>query len=313
MVRPFFGVLGLSKLVPRAAALNIYYTPRRRIYIKEQDMRVDLHMHSNASDGALSPAEVMRLASSCGCGIVSLTDHDTFGGSMQAAKTAGELGMKYISGVEISSLYADKTIHIVGLGLDFESPSVLGFFSESGPKREARARIMDERFREFGIEGALEGALKFAGGIETLSRTHFARFLVEAGHVAKYEDAFSKYLKDGGPCHVPTKWPAVADVVEFIRTHGGVPVLAHPGRYKFQSPWMIEELIRHFKESGGDAIEVSSGSQPRSTNEYFADAARRLELLASTGSDFHAPGSIRPNPGMQDQVPADLTGVWTLF
>lgn len=276
-------------------------------------MRVDLHMHSNVSDGALAPDELMKLACSCGCGIVSLTDHDTLSGTVPAAKTAAELGMKFISGVEISSLYADKTIHVVGLGLDPESASVLEFFSESGPKREARARVMDERFREFGIEGALEGALKFAESMETLSRTHFARFLVEAGHVPAYEDAFRRYLRDGGPCHVPTKWPSVGEVVEFIRRSGGVPVLAHPGRYKFSSPWMIEELIKLFKDCGGTAIEVSSGSQPASTNEYFADAARRFEFLASTGSDFHAPGSIRPNPGMQEQIPADLTGVWTLF
>lgn len=276
-------------------------------------MRVDLHMHSDASDGALAPDELMKLACSCGCGIVSLTDHDTLSGNALAAETAAELGMKFISGVEISSLYADKTIHVVGLGLDPKSATVLEFFSESGPKREARARVMDERFREFGIEGALEGALKFAGSMETLSRTHFARFLVEVGHVAKYEDAFSKYLRDGGPCHVPTKWPSVGEVVEFIGRNGGVPVLAHPGRYKFSSSWMIEELIKLFKDSGGAAIEVSSGSQPSSMNEYFAAAARRFEFLASTGSDFHAPGSIRPNPGMQEQIPADLTGVWTLF
>lgn len=277
-------------------------------------MIVDLHMHSTVSDGRLSPTEVMTLAHDNGVQIVSLIDHDTMDGTHQAACVAEELGMQFVPGVEVSTQWGDRVIHIVGLGLDAESPGVENFFRDVCSKRDRRGRAIGERLREVaGIEGAYEGALSFADNKDNLSRTHFARWLYQEGYVDSYQAAFDKYLSGSQSCCVPIEWPSLEEVVELIHGAGGLAVVAHPGRYHFKELWMAEALMQDFKKYGGDAIEVVSGSQSQKANEYYSDVCRQLGFLASTGSDFHSFEGDRPQPGMQGVIAPDLVPIWHLL
>ncbi len=273
-------------------------------------MIVDLHTHSNVSDGALPPAELVRLAHANGVTLMSLTDHDTMDGIHAAHREADALGMGFIPGVEVSSRWGGRTIHIVGLGLDSENAGVDEFFRDVCLKRDRRGRLIAEKFDAMGIHGAYEGALALAGNKDNLSRTHFANWLHENGHVETYQDAFDKYLKAGRPCCVEVDWPEVAEAVRFIRDQNGIAVLAHPGRYRFTEDWMIGALMEDFKKAGGEAIEVCSGSQTADDDVRFAQAAREMDFLASTGSDWHSLRSSRPTPGTQPQLPKDLKPVW---
>lgn len=274
-------------------------------------MIVDLHTHSNVSDGKLSPKELVRLAHANGVGLLSLTDHDTMDGTHAAHREAEALGMGFIPGVEVSSTWGGRTIHVVGLGIDPEGAGVDEFFRDACVKRDNRGKLIAERLAEHGFEGAYEGALALCGNKDNLSRTHFAAWLHEQGHVHAYQDAFDKYLAADKPCFVDAGWPAVREAVEFIRDQNGIAVLAHPGRYHFDQDWMIQALLDDFKKAGGEAIEVCSGSQTPADDVRFAQAAREMDFLASTGSDWHSTRSKRPTPGLQPQIPADLTPVWT--
>lgn len=274
-------------------------------------MSVDLHMHSNCSDGELPPGEVAVLAVSGGARLLSLTDHDTMSGTVAARAEAEALGAHFISGVEISSRWGGRGIHVVGLGLDESNPAIDEFFAGTALKRLERGREMGRRFDALGIHGAFEGALEIAGADATLSRTHFALWLLREGHVKKYQEAFDRYLRPHAPCSVEVAWPWVEESVAFILREGGIPVLAHPGRYHFQNDWMVDELLAHFKDAGGVAIEVSSGSQSRDDDLRFSELARRYGFLASTGSDWHSDRSGRPKPGTQPQIPPGLVPVWT--
>lgn len=210
-------------------------------------MIIDLHMHSNVSDGSLSPSELVRLAHENGVQVMALTDHDSMDGVHQASRVAEELGIDFIPGVEVSTGWGGRVIHVVGLGLDVSSPGVDAFFRDVCTKRDRRGRLIGERFEDFGIHGAYEGALSLADNKDNLSRTHFARWLQKAGHVVEYQEAFDKYLKTGRPCCVEIDWPGLAEVVELIHSAGGMAVIAHPGRYAFSEAWMTDELLKAFR------------------------------------------------------------------
>lgn len=276
-------------------------------------MLVDLHMHSNRSDGALPPRALVELAHRNGVTLMSLTDHDTMEGVGEARTVARELGIEFISGVEISSRWGGRGIHVVGLGLDETREDVTAFFDSVALRRDRRGREMNACFEKLGIRGAYEGALALAGNKSILSRTHFALWLLNEGWVKNYQDAFDKYLRPGAPCSVDVDWPTVEESVRFIREKGGLAVLAHPGRYHFSSDWMVEELLKHFKAVGGEAIEVCSGSQSRSDDVRFAALAQSMGFLASSGSDWHSDRSSRPKPGEQPQLPEGVVPVWTRF
>ena len=270
-------------------------------------------MHSNASDGQLPPEALPELCAQNGVKLMSLTDHDTMAGTKAAGAAAKRLGIAFIPGIEFSTLWGGTGIHVVGLGLDPESPGIAGFVAGTQMKRVERGRAMDENFARVGIHGALEGALHYAENSTSLSRTHFALWLLEKGHVKNYQEAFDKYLKPGRPGYARVEWPATVDAVRFIREEGGVAVLAHQGRYEFSAEWMSDQLLEDFKAAGGEAIEVTSGSQSRATDIIFAQKSREMGFLASTGSDWHSPRSARPSPGMQPALPKDLTPVWVKF
>lgn len=211
-------------------------------------MIIDLHMHSNVSDGKLSPADLVRLVHDNGVELMALTDHDTMDGVWQAAAAAEELGVAFIPGVEISTGWGGRVVHIVGLGLDPCAPGIDAFFNSICIKRDKRGRLIGERFESlYGIRGAYEGALSLADNKDNLSRTHFARWLMQEGIVKEYQEAFDRFLKTGRPCCVDIDWPGLAEVVEVIHHSGGVAVIAHPGRYAFSEPWMLDEFLKAFK------------------------------------------------------------------
>ena len=277
-------------------------------------MIIDLHMHSNVSDGKLSPADLVRLVHANGVELMALTDHDTMDGVRQASAAAEELGVGFIPGVEISTGWGGRVVHIVGLGVDPDAPGIDAFFSSICTKRDRRGRLIGERFEQlYGIRGAYEGALSLADNKDNLSRTHFARWLMQEGVVKEYQEAFDRFLKTGRPCGVDIDWPGLTEVVDVIHNSGGVAVIAHPGRYSFSESWMLDEFLKAFRDAGGEAIEVCSGSQSRDADVFFADVARRMDFLASSGSDWHAPGTVRPMPGTQLQIPEDLTPVWRII
>src|SRR5437868_6394493 len=196
-------------------------------------MNADLHCHSVVSDGTLTPEALAARAAANGVELWSLTDHDEIGGQHRALAAAHAHGMKYLTGTEISVSFAGRTVHIVGLGFDPDDEAMYrGLVSVRGG-RDARAREMADGLAGVGIQGAYEGALRYVGNPELISRTHFARFLVESGHCRDTAEVFRKFLTEGKPGYVPHRWATLKDAVQWITNAKGMAVIAHPGRYKF--------------------------------------------------------------------------------
>ena len=269
----------------------------------------DLHCHSTISDGVYSPEVVAERAHACGVTLWALTDHDEVSGQQRARARAEALGMHYLSGVEISVTWAKQTVHIVGLGIDPENAGLVQGLCKTRAGRSGRARRIGERLAKLGMPGAFEGALTFAGNPELISRTHFARFLVEAGHCPTVQGVFDKYLSDDGPAHEPMQWAKLDEAVAWIRGAGGVAVIAHPGRYHY-TPTQFGALFDTFKEVGGQAIEVITGSHTVPQYQEYAQIARHYDFLASCGSDFHSSKESTIEFGSLPPLPADLKPVW---
>lgn len=272
-------------------------------------MTIDLHMHSTASDGTLSPTELMRFAAECGCNTVALTDHDTAAGVSEARSEAHRLGIRFIAGIEVSSLWGGRSIHVVGLGIDDTNPVLARKVREFEVSRTRRAAQIAEKLAALGIPGMLEKATAFAENKLNVSRVHFALALLEAGAVKNQQEAFDRYLGDGKPAYIMAPWPTVAEAVDLIHTAGGIAVMAHPGRYHFKNDWTVDELMKDFAAAGGEAVEVISGSQQPDFTPRCLAWAREYKLLVSTGSDFHSKTGTRPMPGTQGQLPAGYTSV----
>ncbi len=275
-------------------------------------LNADLHCHSVVSDGTLTPEELAQRASANGVELWALTDHDEIGGQRRAAAAAKAHGMRYLTGTEISVTFAGETVHIVGLGFDAEDPRMQQGLADTRDGRGPRAREMAEGLAKVGITGAYEGALKFVGNPALISRTHFARFLVEAGHCKDTPEVFRKYLTEGKPGYVPHRWANLKDAVTWITQCGGIAVIAHPGRYKFNA---TEEyaLFSEFKAHGGRGVEVVTGSHTPAEYVEYAGIAREFDLAASRGSDFHSPGESHCDLGALPYLPGDLTPVWELL
>lgn len=269
---------------------------------------IDLHCHSTISDGVLAPAAVVDRAYKNGVRVLALTDHDEVAGVPEAQRRAEELGMTFVPGVEVSVTWADRTVHIVGLGIDAADPVLQKRLKTLRDSRDGRAQKMAARLEDMGIEGAYDGAMAFVSNPALVSRTHFARFLVEAGHCKNMQEVFTRYLGDGGPANVPVRWTSLQEAVTWIQEAGGAAVIAHPGRYRF-SEVEFDALFTSFKEFGGAAIEVITGSHTRQQFAQYADVARNYDFLASIGSDFHEPGSRR-DLGELPALPSDLTPIW---
>ncbi|ARP86338.1 3',5'-nucleoside bisphosphate phosphatase [Bordetella genomosp. 9] len=270
---------------------------------------VDLHCHSTVSDGVLSPRDVALRARANGVDVWSLTDHDEVGGLAEAAEAAAEAGLRFVTGVEISVTWASQTVHIVGLGFDPQNTALREGLRRTRSGRADRARKIGEKLAQMGMPGAFEGALPFAGNPELISRTHFARYLVEAGFCPDVQTVFNKYLGDDCPGQVAIQWATLAEAVRWIVDAGGRAVIAHPGRYKY-TPLQFAALYDEFQRLGGEGIEVVTGSHTPDECRRYADVARECGFLASRGSDFHSPSESRVDLGRLPPLPRDLRPVW---
>jgi predicted metal-dependent phosphoesterase TrpH len=275
-------------------------------------LNADLHCHSVVSDGTLTPEALAERAKNGGVELWALTDHDEIGGQHRAAAAAHAQGMAYLTGTEISVTFAGETVHIVGLGFDADNEQLHTGLARTRGGRAERAREMAEGLAKVGIPGAYEGALPFVGNPELISRTHFARFLVESGVCKDTNEVFRRFLTEGKPGYVPHRWASLSQAVQWITAAGGVAVIAHPARYKF-TPNEEYALFSEFKAHGGRAVEVVTGSH--SAQEYlkYADTAREFGLAASRGSDFHSPTESHTDLGTLPFLPGQLTPVWELL
>jgi predicted metal-dependent phosphoesterase TrpH len=275
-------------------------------------LNADLHCHSVVSDGTLTPEDLAARAKANGVELWALTDHDEIGGQHRAAAAAHAQGMAYLTGVEISVTFADTTVHIVGLGFDPHDTRLAEGLAATRGGRGERAKDMAEQLAQAGIPGAYEGALQFVGNPALISRTHFARFLVETGVCKDTSDVFRKYLIEGKPGYVPHRWASLGNAVRWITEAGGMAIIAHPARYKFSANEEFA-LFSEFKAHGGRGVEVVTGSHSAAEYVTYAAMAKEFGLAASRGSDFHSPDESHTDLGTLPLLPGQLTPVWELL
>lgn len=275
-------------------------------------LNADLHCHSVVSDGTLTPEALAQRAKANGVELWALTDHDEVGGLARAATAAQAQGLQFLTGVEISVTFIGHTVHIVGLGFDANDLRLTQGLQQTRGGRGQRARDMAAGLAKVGIAGAYEGALAFAGNPELISRTHFARFLVDTKVCKDTHEVFRKYLTEGKPGYVEHRWATLKDAVTWITQAGGIAIIAHPARYKFTTN---EEyaLFTEFKAHGGQGVEVITGSHTPAEYLSYADTAREFGLAASRGSDFHSPDESHTELGTLPYLPGTLTPVWELI
>lgn len=275
-------------------------------------LNADLHCHSVVSDGTLEPEVLAARAAANGVELWALTDHDEIGGQQRAAAAARAQGMRYLTGTEISVTFAGETVHIVGLGFDADDPQMRRGLEETRGGRGSRAHDIAAGLAQVGIKDAYEGALKYVGNPELISRTHFARFLVEVGVCKDTSEVFRRFLTEGKPGYVPHRWASLKHAVQWITDAGGLAVIAHPARYKLTAN---EEyaLFTEFKAHGGRGVEVVTGSHTAAEYVKYADTAREFGLAASRGSDFHSPDESHTDLGRLPFLPGGLTPVWELL
>ncbi len=272
----------------------------------------DLHSHTTASDGCLTPEALVHRAVEMRVGTLAITDHDTTAAIAPAREEISRSGLalNLIPGVEISTVWENHEIHIVGLNIDITHPLMCEFLAQQTERRNQRAQLIAERLEKAQIPGALDGAQQLAQG-GAVTRGHFARFLVECGKASSMADVFKKYLARGKTGYVPPQWCTIEQAIDVIHHSGGKAVLAHPGRYNLSAKW-LKRLVAHFAEHHGDAMEVAQCQQSPNERTQLATLARQHHLWASQGSDFH-----QPCPwielGRKLWLPAGVEGVWQLW
>ncbi|GAA6939766.1 PHP domain-containing protein [Helicobacter pylori] len=249
--------------------------------------KYDLHCHSTASDGILTPTEVVLRAHEKGVNVLALTDHDTVAGVPEARKQAEALGIQLINGVELSTLWEGHSIHIVGLGFDLSHEKMTALLTEQANLRDSRAQEIGAKLAKAGVVNAYEEAKKLAGKGE-VTRAHYARHLVQIGKVANDGQAFKRYLGLGKSAYVKPQWVDIPSAIKIIHAAGGVAVLAHPLRYTMTTKW-VRKLAENFKAWGGDAMEISGCGQSRDQYQLLVKLAEEHQLAGSMGSDFHFP------------------------
>ncbi len=275
-------------------------------------INADLHCHSVVSDGTLTPEALAVRAHQNGVELWSLTDHDVIGGQQRAKTASKELGIRYLPGVEISVSSMGQTIHIVGIGIDPENAILIEGLRKTRDGRSERGQEMARQLEAVGIPGAYEGALKFAGNQELLSRTHFARFLVEKKVCSSTDAVFKNYLIEGKPGYVEHRWATLTESVDWIKAAGGAAVIAHPGRYRL-TDLQKDELYKSFLLAGGLGIEVITGSHTPAQYEEYAKIAKQYDFYASRGSDFHDLNESYIDLGRLPLLPTNLKPIWSLF
>ena len=271
-------------------------------------LRYDLHSHSTRSDGLLSPQELVRRAAQRGVDVLALTNHDELSGLEEARETARESGIRLVDGAELSVSWRDLTLHVLALGIDPSCPRLVAGLAAIRDGRSGRALRIGDALAAAGIPGAYQGAQRFVTSESLISRTHFARFLVESGYVRNTRDVFKHYLTPGKPGYVEHDWVSLPQAVDWIHVAGGQAVLAHPGRYKLNGGGM-RELLAEFRDVGGDGIEVLSPSHTAAQSDEFLRHARVFGLLASSGSDYHGSESW-VDLGDMPPLPSGTAPVW---
>lgn len=272
--------------------------------------RYDLHAHSTYSDGLLAPAALVARAAARGVDVLALTDHDDTGGLAEAVAAADACGLTLVPGAELSVSWEVHTIHVVALAIDPANRALDDGLAAIRSGRDARAQRIGESLARAGIPGAYEGARRYVTSERLISRSHFARFLVEAGHAREVKDVFRKYLTVGKPGYVAHAWASLPDAVAWIHAAGGLAVLAHPGRYRVTATGM-RRMLSDFRAAGGDAIEVLSPSHTAAQYAEYATYARTFGLLASAGTDYHGPGESWLDLGDLPDLPAGVVPVWS--
>ena len=275
-------------------------------------LNADLHSHSIVSDGTLTPEDLAARAAANGVELWSLTDHDEIGGQRRALDAARAHGMKYLTGTEISVSFAGQTVHIVGLGYDADDGEMRRGLEAVRGGRDARAREMGEQLAKVGIKDAYQGALKYVSNPDLVSRTHFARFLVESGVCQDTYEVFQRFLTEGKPGYVDHKRASLRDAVRWITRAGGMAVIAHPARYRF-TPTEEYALFTEFRAHGGRGVEVVTGSHTTAEYVQYTDTALEFGMAASRGSDFHSPQESRTDLGALPYLPGQLTPVWEVL
>jgi predicted metal-dependent phosphoesterase TrpH len=276
------------------------------------DLNADLHAHSIRSDGTLTPQALVERASERGVELFALTDHDEVSGIAEARRCAQARGLRFVAGVEVSVTFAGHTVHVVCLGIDEADEPLLSGLARVRAGRTQRAHEMAAGLAAAGIPDAYAGALQYVGNPDLISRTHFARYLVQIGICSDSREVFGRYLTEGKPGYVPHRWASLKDAVQWIRGAGGVPIIAHPARYRL-SPTELWALVSEFREAGGVALEVATSSHSADDIRRFAQLALEFGLEGSRGSDFHGPGESHAELGVVAPVPYEVTPVWHRF
>ena len=275
-------------------------------------LNADLHCHSVVSDGTLSPEALAARAKANGVALWALTDHDETAGLERAMAAARQENLPFLTGTEISVSFAGATVHILGLGFDPSHTALLQGLRATRGGREQRAQQMSDELARAGIPGAFEGAMKFVGNPELISRSHFARYIVEAGFCPDTHSVFRKYLAEGKPGYVPHQWAALRDAVRWIIEAGGVAVIAHPGRYPLSATAEFA-LFSEFKALGGQGVEVITSAHRPAEFVKYAGYCHEFGLVASRGSDFHSPTESHIDLGRLPDLPGSVTPVWSLL
>jgi len=272
-----------------------------------QGAAFDLHTHSICSDGTLAPAELIERAAGAGVEVLALTDHDTMAGLEEAQRAAGRFGIRLVPGVEISAAWRSQAIHVLGLWVDPACAPLQGMLASQADRRRARMRKICARLGALGLPGpALLAAVEANPGVPT--RSHLARAMAAGGFVAREDEAFRKYLGRGQAAHFAADWPALAEVIGWIRAAGGIASLAHPGRYTL-SAGARRQLLTEFAAAGGGALEVVSGRNAQDS-QAWAILAVRFGLEGSIGSDFHSSQRAWNPLGRLAKLPDGIVPVW---
>jgi predicted metal-dependent phosphoesterase TrpH len=269
----------------------------------------DLHCHSTYSDGTLIPTALVARAAAHGVDFLALTDHDVVDGLAEAQSAARDEGITLVCGSELSVTWHDITVHVIALRIDPANAVLVDGLASIRNGRSQRARRMADGLAAAGIPGAFEGAMRYVTNEDLVSRTHFARYLVEAGHAKDTKDVFQRYLVPGKPGHVAHEWATLTQAIGWIHTAGGQAVIAHPGRYRV-TPSGMRQLLSDFTEAGGDGIEILSPSHTAAQATEFATHSRVLGLMGSCGSDWHGPGESWMELGDLPDLPAGVVPVW---
>lgn len=275
-------------------------------------INVDLHTHTTASDGTLSAVEIIQRAANNGVQYVAITDHDDISNLALAKVEAARAGIGFVTGVEISVTFCGQTVHIVGLGINEQDTHLTQGLATICHGRDTRAQRMDVDLAAHGIHGSLAGALKYVGNPKLVSRTHFARYFVASRYCETMSEVFQRYLTKGKPGYVSHEWATLSQAIAWIHSAGGVAVIAHPGRYRFNATqrWA---LFSEFKDLGGQAIEVMTGSHTIAQYMEYAKLAVEFDFAASRGSDFHSPHESRIDIGQLPELPSICEPVWSKY